>query len=176
MEPYACGNRKKVPNEMLTFFSHTTNIFFTTNPLLSFSPFINMFKRLAQRQFVRYNSHGHGLGVSKHIKEPAFPRVDKKAGEEFKKAYEEKVHHSVGVTQLWKKITYIVAVPALILAAVPVINIEMKHAKHREHLRHIPDEEWPVQYDYQNIRQKKFFWGDGDKTLFWNSDVNRHIE
>ncbi|CAH6720032.1 cytochrome c oxidase subunit 13, mitochondrial [[Candida] jaroonii] len=132
-----------------------------------------MFKRLTQRQFVRFNS----LGVSKHINEAAFhpSKINKAAGEAFVKEYTEKVHHSEAVTKLWKRITYIVAVPALIATAIPVINIELKHAKHREHLAHLPDEEWPVQYDYQNIRSRNFWWGDGDKTLFWNSSVNRHI-
>lgn len=136
-----------------------------------------MFKATT-RQFVRFNHHGHGFGVSKLINEAAFPKVkfDKAAGDAYKKAYEEKVHHSEGVTKLWKRITLLVAVPALLATAIPVVNIELKHAKHREHLRHLSDDEWPVQYDYQNIRTHKFFWGDGDKTLFWNSDVNRHIE
>jgi len=31
-----------------------------------------------------------------------------------------------------------------------------------------------VEYPYQNIRVKKFPWGDGDKTLFWNDRVNYH--
>lgn len=25
-----------------------------------------------------------------------------------------------------------------------------------------------------NIRTKNFFWGDGDKTAFWNPKVNHH--
>ncbi|KAJ5922583.1 hypothetical protein N7516_010286 [Penicillium verrucosum] len=31
-----------------------------------------------------------------------------------------------------------------------------------------------TEYPYQNIRVKNFPWGDGDKTIFWNSDVNYH--
>lgn len=135
-----------------------------------------MFKRTAQRSFQRFNSHGHGH-VSKYIKEDAFKtKYNKAAGEAFKKDLEEKVHHSVGITALWKKITFFVAFPVVALTAIPVTKIELDHAKHREHLRHLSDEEWPTQYEYQNIRQKKFFWGDGDKTLFWNSDINRHVE
>ncbi|RKP31346.1 COX6A-domain-containing protein [Metschnikowia bicuspidata] len=135
-----------------------------------------MFRRLALRSFQRNASQGHGK-VSKYIKEDPFKGMyNKKAGEEYIKNLEEKTHHSVGITALWKKITYFVAVPVILLTAIPVTKIELDHAKHREHLRHLSDEEWPVQYDYQNIRTKKFFWGDGDKTLFWNSDVNRHIE
>lgn len=131
--------------------------------------------RNTQRVFTRFNSHGHGH-VSKYIKDGAFHKYDKAAGEAFKKTAEEKVHHSKGVTDLWKRITYFVAIPALILTAIPVTKTELHHAEHRKHLRELSDEEWPTQYEYQNLRQKKFFWGDGDKTLFWNSDVNRHVE
>lgn len=147
-----------------------------TNNLIFFS---NMFKRIAQRSFVRNNSHGHGHGhVSKLINEEAhaFHTLNKEAGEAFKKEYAEKVHHSKGITNLWLKITYFVALPAVILTAIPIARVELKHAEHRKHQAHLSDEEWPTQYDYQNIRLKKFFWGDGDKTLFWNSDINRHIE
>lgn len=137
-----------------------------------------MFKRLALRSFQRNASHGHGHGqVSKFIKEDPFKgQYNKKAGEEYIKNLEDKTHHSSGITALWKKITYFVAIPVVILTAIPVTKIELDHAKHREHLRHLSDEEWPVQYDHMNIRTKNFFWGDGDKTLFWNTDVNRHIE
>lgn len=138
-----------------------------------------MFRKLTQRNFVRFNSHGHGHGhVSKFINDAAFPsvKVNKEAGEAFKKATKEKAEHSEGITNMWKKITYVVAFPVILLTAIPVGKIELHHAEHRKHLRELPDEEWPTQYDYQNLRQKKFFWGDGDKTLFWNSDVNRHIE
>lgn len=115
--------------------------------------------------------------MSKYLKEDPFKNMrNKKAGEAYIKDMEEKAHHSIGVTAMWKKITYFVAIPVVILTAIPVTKIELDHAKHREHLKHLSDEEWPVQYDYQNIRNKKFFWGDGDKTLFWNSDINRNIE
>ncbi|KAK6461739.1 cytochrome c oxidase subunit VIa [Scheffersomyces coipomensis] len=134
-----------------------------------------MFKSTFQLTTKRFNSH---YAPSKFLKDLAYSgsKVDKKAGEEFIKKYEEKVHHSEGITNLWKKITYFVALPALLLTVIPVGQVELSHAKHREHLRHLSDDEWPVQYDYQNLRQHKYFWGDGDKTLFWNSDVNRHVE
>ncbi|KAG7665488.1 uncharacterized protein J8A68_000890 [[Candida] subhashii] len=134
-----------------------------------------MFRRAAQLTARRFNHHGYG--TSKYINDLAYAgsKVNKKAGEEFIKKYEEKVHHSEGITKLWKKLTYLVAIPAILLTAIPVSKIEMEHAEHRKHQRHLSDDEWPVQYDYQNIRSKPFFWGDGDKTLFWNNDVNRHV-
>ncbi|CAI5756714.1 unnamed protein product [Candida verbasci] len=125
------------------------------------------------RQFTtrRFASH---YAPSKFLKDLAY-KPNKELGKEFTKKLEEKAHHSEAVTNTWKKFTYFVALPALLLTAVPVSKVEFEHAKHREHERHLSDDEWPTQYDYQNIRNKPFFWGDGDKTLFWNSDVNRHV-
>lgn len=95
------------------------------------------------------------------------------------KAYADEIaaarHHAVGTTALWKKISLFVAAPVTALVAVNTLFVELEHAKHREHLAHVSDDEWPVQYQYQNIRLKDFFWGDGDKTLFWNPSVNRHV-
>jgi len=67
-----------------------------------------------------------------------------------------------------------VAVPAIVSCGYYVYGIEVKHAEHRKHLAHIKDEDWPKNREYQNIRTKKFFWGDGDKTLFWNDEINRN--
>ena len=101
-----------------------------------------MFRRAGQRTFARFNSSGHGH-VSKYISESAFPHVDKKAGEEFIKKQSEKAQHSEGITNTWKRLTYLIAFPAIALTAIPVVNIEMHHAEHRKHLRELPDEEWP---------------------------------
>ncbi|KAI7489900.1 hypothetical protein KC351_g973, partial [Hortaea werneckii] len=46
--------------------------------------------------------------------------------------------------------------------------------EHWEHKSHEPPLEEQPEYPYQNIRTKNFFWGDGDKTLFWNPNVNKH--
>ncbi|KAI3405783.2 hypothetical protein KGF56_001390 [Candida oxycetoniae] len=122
--------------------------------------------------FRRFASH---YAPSKFLNSPAYkPNPEK--GAKFIKAYEEKVHHSESITNLWKKMTYLVAIPAILLVSIPVAKVEMSHAEHRKHQRHLSDDEWPTQYEYQNIRSKPFFWGDGDKTLFWNSDVNRHVQ
>lgn len=131
-----------------------------------------MFKAVQQLTFRRFNSHH--LQPSKLLNELAY-KPNKQVGEEFIKKYEEKVHHSEGITNLWKRLTYLVAIPAVLLVAIPVGKVELSHAEHRKHQAHLSDDEWPQQYDYQNIRLKPYFWGDGDKTLFWNSDVNRHV-
>lgn len=108
--------------------------------------------------------------------ENCYPKPDLAAGKAFRESLEATQHHAKQTTALWKKITYFIAFPAIAATAINTYIIEMKHAKHREHLAHVPDSEWPVQYDYMNIRSKNFFWGDGDKTLFWNPVINRHIK
>lgn len=107
--------------------------------------------------------------------QPAFKNVNRKVGEAFKNELEVSQHHAQGTSKLWIKISAFVAAPAVALTAVNTFFVEKEHAEHREHLKHVPDEEWPRNYDYMNIRNKPFFWGDGDKTLFWNPIVNRHI-
>ncbi|KAH3901624.1 cytochrome c oxidase subunit VIa SCDLUD_001390 [Saccharomycodes ludwigii] len=101
--------------------------------------------------------------------------VDKAAGEAFRHHLEATTAHAKETTALWRKITFFVAFPAIALAAVNTYFIEAEHAEHREHLKHVKDEDWPKDYEFQNIRSKPFFWGDGDKTLFWNPVINRHI-
>ncbi|CCG21094.1 Cox13 cytochrome c oxidase [Candida orthopsilosis Co 90-125] len=117
----------------------------------------------------------HHYAPSKYLNDLAY-KSNKKLGDQFIQQYETKVHHSAKITDTWKKLTYLVAIPAILLTAIPVGKVELEHAHHREHTRHLSDDEWPQQYDYQNIRSKPFFWGDGDKTLFWNSDINRHVQ
>ncbi|KAL6940528.1 Cytochrome c oxidase subunit 6A, mitochondrial [Hanseniaspora vineae] len=107
---------------------------------------------------------------SVHIYKP-----DPAAAKAFKESVEQVEHHAAHTTALWKKISLFVAAPAVLAATVNTYFIEMEHAKHREHLAHVSDEDWPKEYEYQNIRTKPFFWGDGDKTLFWNPVINRHV-
>ncbi|KAI9799442.1 MAG: hypothetical protein M1825_004542 [Sarcosagium campestre] len=62
-----------------------------------------------------------------------------------------------------------VAVPCLIVASINAYNLWVEHWNHWDHM---PPLEERVQYPYMNIRNKKFPFGDGDKTLFWNPKVN----
>ncbi|OCT48594.1 cytochrome c oxidase subunit VIa [Cladophialophora carrionii] len=59
-------------------------------------------------------------------------------------------------------------------AATSAINAYNLWSEHWEHWEHMPPLEERVEYPYQNIRTRNFFWGDGDKTLFWNNKVNYH--
>ncbi|KAL8691629.1 MAG: hypothetical protein Q9218_003184 [Villophora microphyllina] len=68
--------------------------------------------------------------------------------------------HAGQSADLWRKLSIYVAIPALILAS---INAKILWDEHWEHWATLPPLEERVEYDYQNIRTKKFFWGDGDK-------------
>jgi cytochrome c oxidase subunit 6a len=89
---------------------------------------------------------------------------------------EHTVEHAKGSMVLWRNICYFVCIPALVGCGIFVYNVEMKHAEHNKHLIEIPDEEWPKDYEYQNIRNRKYPWRGGDKTLFWNDKFNRHVQ
>jgi cytochrome c oxidase subunit 6a len=78
--------------------------------------------------------------------------------------------------------------------AVALVNGKLRWDAHWEHVAHDTPREDKVEYAYQNIRTKNYFWGDGDKvssasgelihicgqvanasqTLFWNDKVNYH--
>lgn len=141
-----------------------------------------MFKRAitkqsgALRQQIRLNSSHHKAELPPWAFDKAYPNPDKKAAEAFKSHLKAEEEHAKGTSGLWRKISYFIAAPVTIAVAINTYLIEAKHAEHREHLAHVPDEEWPVQYEFMNIRTKNFFWGDGDKTLFWNPVINRHIK
>ncbi|ODQ50600.1 cytochrome c oxidase, subunit VIa [Saitoella complicata NRRL Y-17804] len=78
--------------------------------------------------------------------------------------------HSGETADLWRKITYYIAFPLIIVGAVNAKNL---YDEHNEHMAHVDITEQP-QYAYLNIRTKNFPWGDGDKTAFWNDKVNYH--
>ncbi|OBT49488.1 hypothetical protein VE00_00304 [Pseudogymnoascus sp. WSF 3629] len=62
-------------------------------------------------------------------------------------------------------------IPCLIVSGVNAYNLWNEHWEHWAHRE--PLEERP-EYPYQNVRSKNYFWGNGDKTLFWNDAVNYH--
>ncbi|KAM5452447.1 Cytochrome c oxidase subunit 6A [Microsporum audouinii] len=79
--------------------------------------------------------------------------------------------HAASTSDLWRKLSIYAVIPTLILGSINAYNL---WTEHWEHWSHMPALEERVEYPYQNIRSKNYFWGDGDKTLFWNSDVNYH--
>lgn len=79
--------------------------------------------------------------------------------------------HAAATSDLWRKLSIYAVIPAVAIASV---NAWVLWEQHWEHFEHLPPLEERVEYPYQNIRTKNFFWGDGDKTLFWNDKVNYH--
>ncbi|KAK3635453.1 hypothetical protein LTR56_014737 [Elasticomyces elasticus] len=79
--------------------------------------------------------------------------------------------HASGTSDLWRKMSIYIVIPCLCIAGV---NAWRLWNEHWEHVAHGPSLEEKVEYPYQNIRTKNFFWGDGDKTAFWNPKVNYH--
>ncbi|KAL1973716.1 hypothetical protein VTN31DRAFT_5276 [Thermomyces dupontii] len=79
--------------------------------------------------------------------------------------------HAASTSELWRKLSIYVVIPALVLAGTNAYNLWNEHW---EHWNHLPPLEERVEYPYQNIRTKNFPWGDGDKTAFWNDKVNYH--
>ncbi|OQN96613.1 hypothetical protein B0A48_17043 [Cryoendolithus antarcticus] len=79
--------------------------------------------------------------------------------------------HAASTSDTWRKMSIYIVIPCLVMAGV---NAYRLWTEHWEHVAHGPSLEDRPEYPYQNIRTKNYFWGDGDKTLFWNPKVNIH--
>lgn len=90
----------------------------------------------------------------------------------FKETYEHTVAHGKSSSKVWRNIS-LACIPVLAVTGFYIYRNEAHHLEHIKLLSQQPDSAWPVEFEYQNCRWKKFFWGDGDKTLFW-SWANHH--
>ncbi|EPE31918.1 Mitochondrial cytochrome c oxidase subunit VIa [Glarea lozoyensis ATCC 20868] len=108
-----------------------------------------------QRRFA-----SHGESTLKGVEDNAFNRE-----REAVKA------HAAATSDLWRKLSIYATVPCLIIAGV---NAYVLWNEHWDHWAHKGPLEERTEYDYQNLRTKNYFWGDGDKTIFWNDKVNYH--
>lgn len=61
--------------------------------------------------------------------------------------------------ELWKKLTYWIALPSYLLANIYCICGHLEHKKHEKRPEFVP-------YSYMRIRTKRFPWRNGDQTLF----------
>jgi len=93
-------------------------------------------------------------------------------GEAFVKEREAIKSHAASSSELWRKITYYVAFPSIVLALVNAYNLAKEHEHHIEHIKEQNGGELPerIHYDYLNIRNKSFPWG--NQTLFYNPKTN----
>ncbi|THH04157.1 hypothetical protein EW145_g5732 [Phellinidium pouzarii] len=85
-------------------------------------------------------------------------------------------HHAAETTELWRRISFFVAVPATFLAVLWVRRVETEHAEHTEHIKAEHGGELPPtpEYDYLNKRIKPFPWG--MNSLFFNPHTNKNME
>ncbi|WP_411026502.1 hypothetical protein, partial [Salmonella sp. s54395] len=70
-----------------------------------------------------------------------------------------------GSAKTWKIMTCVGAVPAVVFCMMNAYQGEMEHKAHHHQPEFVP-------YTHLRIRTKKFPWGDGDKSLFHNPEVN----
>ncbi|GAM43846.1 cytochrome c oxidase subunit [Talaromyces pinophilus] len=89
----------------------------------------------------------------------------------FNRERENVKHHAASTSTLWLRLSIFAVIPCLIGGSINAYNLWNEHW---EHWNHMPPLEERTEYAYQNIRTKNFPWGDGDKTIFWNSEVNYH--
>ncbi|KAK3707265.1 hypothetical protein LTR37_012266 [Vermiconidia calcicola] len=78
--------------------------------------------------------------------------------------------HAAATSDLWRKLSIYVVIPCICIASVNAWGLWTEHWEHKSHEK-LEDR---TEYPFMNIRTKNFFWGDGDKTLFWNPNVNIH--
>ncbi|CAD7090940.1 unnamed protein product [Hermetia illucens] len=71
--------------------------------------------------------------------------------------------HSGGY-KVWKRLSFLVALPAVGLC---MLNAYLKHQEEHGH----PRAEFKP-YDHLRIRNKRFPWGEGNKSLFHNPHTN----
>ncbi|XP_049278667.1 cytochrome c oxidase subunit 6A1, mitochondrial-like [Anopheles funestus] len=65
----------------------------------------------------------------------------------------------------WKKLTFLVALPCVGLSALSAFMAHQKQHEYRTRPKF-------VQYEYLRIRNKRYPWGDGIRTLFHNPELN----
>ncbi|CDQ65606.1 cytochrome c oxidase subunit 6A, mitochondrial [Oncorhynchus nerka] len=73
--------------------------------------------------------------------------------------------HAEQTARTWKILSFVVALPGV---AVCMLNMYLKMQHHAAH--HVEPEFVP--YSHLRIRSKRFPWGDGNKSLFHNPEVN----
>lgn len=74
----------------------------------------------------------------------------------------------LGGYKLWKRLSFFVAIPAV---GVCMLNTYLEHQKEHADGHHRPPF---VAYDYLRVRNKRFPWGEGNKSLFHVSSLIFH--
>ncbi|KAH9937188.1 cytochrome c oxidase, subunit VIa [Fomitopsis serialis] len=85
--------------------------------------------------------------------------------------------HAGHTSELWRKISFFVCVPAIIVTALWVRKVENEHEEHTEHLKHENGGELPAVPDYEYLNKRSsgpFPWG--MNSLFFNPHVQKNME
>ncbi|KAF9076177.1 cytochrome c oxidase, subunit VIa [Rhodocollybia butyracea] len=110
---------------------------------------------------------------------PALRRFSTETPAPVKNAYlanlEAVEHHAAETTDLWRKISWYVCIPAIAVCSAWVYNIEMEHKAHQAHEKAENDGHvvYPPDYEYLNVRRKPYPWG--PNSLFFNSEVQKNL-
>ncbi|ORY28615.1 cytochrome c oxidase subunit VIa-domain-containing protein [Naematelia encephala] len=84
--------------------------------------------------------------------------------------------HALHTTELWRRISFYVCLPAVVVCAIYVYKLEKAHEEHHKHLIEANGGVEPERktYSYMNIRTKPYPWG--NKSLFFNPKTNIPVE
>jgi len=101
--------------------------------------------------------------------------VENSTFQKYIKEDQELAHHAAQASDLWRKISFYVCVPAIAVCVAWVYNTEVEHAAHVEHIKQENGGELPEKpaYDYINRRAKPFPWG--ANSLFFNPHANKDM-
>ncbi|MCJ1298173.1 Cytochrome c oxidase subunit 6A, mitochondrial [Hypocenomyce scalaris] len=140
---------------------------------------------LGQRSLVRASQR-----ISPQVRSPAIrssfqrrlahdsgPELSGPADNAFNRERQAVKAHAAATSDTWRKLSIYVVIPCLIIGSVNAYNLWTEHWEHWEHLPPLDDR---PEYPYQNLRVKKYPWGDGDKVsepvrcVCWNDKVNYH--
>ncbi|CCL98293.1 uncharacterized protein FIBRA_00287 [Fibroporia radiculosa] len=84
--------------------------------------------------------------------------------------------HAAETANLWRRISFYVCLPAVVVTALWVRNVENEHAEHEAHIRAEHDGQLPEipAFEYMNRRASgPYPWG--MNSLFFNPHVNKDL-
>ncbi|KAI0814896.1 mitochondrial cytochrome c oxidase subunit VIa [Irpex lacteus] len=83
--------------------------------------------------------------------------------------------HAAETANLWRRISFFVCAPGILVTALWVNKVEKEHAAHEAHIREEHGGELPElpAYPYLNIRNRSYPWG--VNSLFFNPHVQKDL-
>lgn len=108
----------------------------------------------AFRPALRNTTRNINSKVQEVLKEGPY-KINQAGAKAYEAEYVATENHAAHTSKLWRKISIYVCTPVILATCVNTYFVEMKHAEHREHLSHLTDEDFPPEYEFQNVRSKK---------------------